>query len=124
MSRIARIEAWPANAPLEATYLMSTGTVPGISRTIVRVTTEDGLVGLGESASTTDAEVLLGELGQAFVGRETDAVRDELSPVPLSIFDDDGTAIIIHGNEDKGTTGEPKSGVSGGPRVACGVFIK
>jgi len=84
MSRIARIEAWPANAPLEATYLMSTGTVPGISRTIVRVTTEDGLVGLGESASTTDAEVLLGELGQAFVGRETDAVRDELSPVPLS----------------------------------------
>jgi len=84
MSRIARIEAWPANAALEATYLMSTGTVPGISRTIVRVTTEDGIVGLGESASTTDAEVLVGELGQAFVGRETDAVRDELSPVPLS----------------------------------------
>jgi Cu-Zn family superoxide dismutase len=50
--------------------------------------------------------------------------RVTLSDGPLSIFDTDGTAIIIHGNEDKGTTGEPKSGVSGGPRVACGVFSK
>jgi superoxide dismutase, Cu-Zn family len=50
--------------------------------------------------------------------------RVTLSAGPLSIFDDDGTAIIIHGNEDKGVTGEPKSGVSGGPRVACGVFTK
>jgi Cu-Zn family superoxide dismutase len=50
--------------------------------------------------------------------------RVTVSPGPLSIFDADGTAIIIHGNEDKGTTGEPKSGVSGGPRVACGVFTK
>ena len=50
--------------------------------------------------------------------------RVTLSAGPLSIFDDDGTAIIIHGNEDKGVTGEPKSGVSGGPRIACGVFSK
>src|SRR5262249_37914210 len=83
MSRIARIEAWPANVPLEATYLMATGTVPGISRTIVRVTTEDGVVGLGESASTDDAGELLGGLGSTFVGRETDVVRDDLSRAPL-----------------------------------------
>lgn len=50
--------------------------------------------------------------------------RVTISSGPLSIFDTDGTAIILHGNEDKGTTGEPKSGVSGGPRVACGVFTK
>jgi Cu-Zn family superoxide dismutase len=50
--------------------------------------------------------------------------RVTLSPGPLSVFDADGTAIIIHGNEDKGVTGEPKSGVSGGPRVACGVLTK
>jgi Cu-Zn family superoxide dismutase len=50
--------------------------------------------------------------------------RVTLSPGPLSVFDDDGTAIIIHANEDKGITGEPKSGVSGGPRVACGVLSK
>jgi Cu-Zn family superoxide dismutase len=50
--------------------------------------------------------------------------RVTLSAGPLSVFDPDGTAIIIHGNEDKGTTGAPKSGVSGGPRVACGVLTK
>ncbi len=48
--------------------------------------------------------------------------RVTISAGPLSILDADGTAIIIHGNEDKGITGEPKSGVSGGPRVACGAF--
>jgi Cu-Zn family superoxide dismutase len=50
--------------------------------------------------------------------------RVTLSDGPLSVFDADGTAIIVHGNEDTGTTGEPKSGVSGGPRVACGVLVK
>src|SRR5215210_8296709 len=50
--------------------------------------------------------------------------RVSLSPGPLSLFDADGTAIIVHGNPDQGTTGEPKSGVSGGPRVACGVVTK
>jgi Cu-Zn family superoxide dismutase len=50
--------------------------------------------------------------------------RVTLSAGPLSVFDSDGTAIIVHGNEDKGTTGAPKSGVSGGPRVACGVLTK
>jgi Cu/Zn superoxide dismutase len=32
--------------------------------------------------------------------------------------------VILHGNPDQGKTGEPKSGVSGGPRVACGVIAK
>lgn len=50
--------------------------------------------------------------------------RVTLADGPLSLFDADGTAIIIHGNPDKGTTGAPKSGVSGGPRVACGVVEK
>lgn len=50
--------------------------------------------------------------------------RVALSSGPLSLFDADGSAIIIHGNPDQGTTGEPKSGVSGGPRVACGVITR
>ncbi len=78
VSRIARVEAWPANAPLEAPYLMAPGEVPGVSRTVVRVTTEDGIVGLGESASPADAAVVSGELGQGLVGRETGEVRAEL----------------------------------------------
>lgn len=50
--------------------------------------------------------------------------RVTLSEGPLSLFDADGSAIIVHGNPDQGITGEPKSGVSGGPRVACGVIQK
>ena len=50
--------------------------------------------------------------------------RVTVSDGPLSVFDADGTAIIVHGNPDQGITGAPKSGVSGGPRVACGVFTK
>lgn len=42
----------------------------------------------------------------------------------LSVFDTDGTAIIIHANPDQGVTAEPKAGLSGGPRVACGVITK
>jgi superoxide dismutase, Cu-Zn family len=50
--------------------------------------------------------------------------RVRLAAGPLSLFDADGTAIIIHGNPDQEITGEPKSGVSGGPRAACGVVTK
>ena len=50
--------------------------------------------------------------------------RITLSDGPLSIFDADGTAIIIHGNPDQGMTGAAGSGLSGGPRVACGVVTK
>lgn len=50
--------------------------------------------------------------------------RVTVSEGPLSLFDADGSAIIIHGNPDQGITGAPKSGVSGGPRVACGVISK
>ena len=38
----------------------------------------------------------------------------------LSIFDANGSAIIVHQNPDLGANGVP--GASGGPRVACGVI--
>jgi glucarate dehydratase len=79
VSRIAHVEAWPANVPLAAPYLMAPGVVPGISRAVVRVTTDDGVAGLGESAWPSDAVALGGELGQALVGRDTGDVRAELS---------------------------------------------
>lgn len=50
--------------------------------------------------------------------------RVTLSDGPLSLFDADGSAIIIHGNVDQMITGAPKSGVSGGPRAACGPIAK
>jgi len=72
----------------------------------------------------------MGDLPQLMVGANgqgtLDAVtmRVTLSNGPLSLFDADGSAIIVHGNPDPGITGEPRSGVSGGPRVACGVIHK
>ena len=53
---------------------------------------------------------------------EAVTTRVTVSDSPVSLFDADGAAVIIHGNPDQGITGEPKSGVSGGPRVACGVL--
>ena len=50
--------------------------------------------------------------------------RVTLSAGPLSLFDDDGSAIIIHANPDQGVTAEAKAGLSGGPRPACGVITK
>jgi superoxide dismutase, Cu-Zn family len=65
------------------------------------------------------------EVGKDGIGTlKAVTTRVTISDGPLSLFDADGTAVIIHGNEDKGITGEPKSGVSGGPRVACGVLTK
>jgi Cu-Zn family superoxide dismutase len=48
--------------------------------------------------------------------------RITLSPGALSVFDADGSVIVLHANPDQGTTGPPGSGVSGGPRIACGVI--
>jgi Cu-Zn family superoxide dismutase len=50
--------------------------------------------------------------------------RITLRDGPLSVFDADGTAVIIHGNPDEGITAESKAGKSGGPRLACGVIEK
>ena len=96
MSRIARVEAWPANVPLVAPYLMAPGEVPGISRAVVRVTTDDGVVGLGESAWPSDAEAIRGELGERLEGRETAAVLAELSVVdrPPATHRTDGKVLV------------------------------
>ena len=55
---------------------------------------------------------------------EATTSRITLSPGPLSIMDGDGSVFIVHGNPDQGISGAAKSGVSGGPRVACGVIQK
>ena len=78
MSTIARIEAWPVNVPLHATYLMAPGSYPGMSRTVVRVTTSDGVVGLGETPSPADAALLNSEFGIGLVGENTAALRTQL----------------------------------------------
>lgn len=46
--------------------------------------------------------------------------RITLSPGPLTVFDANGSAVIVHLNPDRGLPGV--TGASGGPRVACGVI--
>lgn len=85
-------------------------------------------------SSNTDADANhpfhMGDMPNLVAGADgkasltTTTTRVTLSPGPISVFDADGTAIIVHGNPDQGKTGEPKSGLSGGPRVACGVIRK
>ncbi|MDB5098987.1 MAG: superoxide dismutase copper/zinc binding protein [Cyanobacteria bacterium RYN_339] len=72
----------------------------------------------------------LGDLPNMEVDAQGNGVLDALTTRvtltdgPLSLFDADGAAIIIHKNPDQGITGAPKSGVSGGPRLACGIILK
>lgn len=85
-------------------------------------------------ASNTDADANhpfhMGDLPNLVAGADgkatlkTSTTRVTLSAGPISLFDADGSAVIVHGNPDQGKTGEPKSGLSGGPRVACGVIEK
>lgn len=48
--------------------------------------------------------------------------RITLSPGPLTVFDEDGSVVIVHADRDRGIPGPVKSGVSGGARIACGVI--
>jgi len=56
-----------------------------MSRTVVRVTTEDGIAGLGECGSADDAAVLRGEAGRGLMGRDVEDALAELDrPRPVS----------------------------------------
>ena len=44
--------------------------------------------------------------------------------VPLTLFDADGSAFIVHGVEDKYLPEPPTKDAPGGPRIACGVIEK
>jgi glucarate dehydratase len=72
------VEAWPVNVPLDAPYLFAPGTYWGMSRTVLRVTSDDGVCGLGETPSPHDAAALAGELGERVVGRKLPELRAEL----------------------------------------------
>jgi Cu/Zn superoxide dismutase len=45
--------------------------------------------------------------------------------VTNSLFDGDGSAIVIHANEDDFTAGTPATGPgNSGSRIACGVILE
>ena len=52
----------------------------------------------------------------------TTTSRVTLSPGPLSVFDLDGSAFIIHVNPDTYCPGGEVAGCAGGARAACAVI--
>ncbi len=54
---------------------------------------------------------------------KTTTTRITLSPGPLSIFDTDGSAFIIHTNEDTYCPEGVAKGCAGGSRDACGIIL-
>ena len=55
---------------------------------------------------------------------QTLTTRITLSDGPLSIFDADGSAFIIHVDPDTYCPGGEEAGCAGGARAACGVIVK
>jgi glucarate dehydratase len=68
--RIARVKATPVNLPLEAPYVWVFGELPGFSVTIVEVTTEDGITGIGEAPSPVAAALINEQIGPRLVGHD------------------------------------------------------
>lgn len=54
---------------------------------------------------------------------KTTTSRITLSPGPLSLFDGDGSAFIIHVNEDGYCPDGAVAGCAGGARAACGIIL-
>src|SRR4029453_4756324 len=50
--------------------------------------------------------------------------RFTLSDGPLSVFDGDGSAVIVHASEDTFCPVGPVAGCAGGARAACGIIVK
>src|SRR3989344_1003647 len=64
--------------------------------------------------------ILIGEDGKGRL--EALTTRVTLSEGPLCILSGGGTALMVHGKPDPYEGGEHGSGISGGPRVACGII--
>lgn len=65
--------------------------------------------------------IVIDETGQGTL--EAITTRVTLSPGPLSILEvPEGTALMVHANPDPYAGGPSGSGISGGPRIACGVI--
>ncbi|HEY4333507.1 MAG TPA: mandelate racemase/muconate lactonizing enzyme family protein [Ilumatobacteraceae bacterium] len=68
--KIAAIRATPVNIPLEAPYLWAFGELPGFTRTIVEVETDDGIVGVGDVNGAGAAATIVELFAPVLIGRD------------------------------------------------------
>jgi len=64
--------------------------------------------------------ILIDENGKGKL--EAISTRVTLSEGPVCILSGEGTSLMIHANPDPYTSGPHGSGVSGGPRLGCGII--
>jgi superoxide dismutase, Cu-Zn family len=81
----------------------------------------------GDSNPDTNHPFHMGDLPNITVGANGTGMMDVYTTRvtmggPTGLFDADGSAIIIHANLDPGVGGPAGSGISGGPRIGCGVI--
>jgi len=57
-------------------------------------------------------------------GMRTVTSRITLSDGPLTLFDEDGSAFIIHVDPDSYCPGGEEAGCAGGARAACGIIVR
>lgn len=91
MSAIASIRATAVNVPMRAPYLFSFGRLAAFTSTIVEVTDDDGVVGLGESPHG-DQTAMVEALGSRLIGLEphrlNEAERRCVASTGFSLWDD------------------------------------
>jgi glucarate dehydratase len=81
--KITSIKATPINIPLSPGYVWSVGNAHGYSKTIVEVTTDEGIVGLGEAPSPSQAALIESELAPNLEGLDPfDIATAEQSAMP------------------------------------------
>jgi glucarate dehydratase len=91
VSAIASIRATAVNVPMRAPYLFSFGRLAAFTSTIVEVTDDDGVVGLGESPHG-DQTAMVEALGSRLIGLEphrlNEAERRCVASTGFSLWDD------------------------------------
>jgi len=81
--KITAIRATPVNIPMEIPFYWSVGLYPGTSKTIIEVTTDEGIIGLGESPSWDCAELINKSMGPCLIGHDPlDITGCEMKCVP------------------------------------------
>ncbi|MFY9212429.1 MAG: mandelate racemase/muconate lactonizing enzyme family protein, partial [Aestuariivita sp.] len=66
---IRSIRATPVNIPFRAPYRFSYGSIASLTKTVIELETEDGIVGLGECADG-DRAADVGKMAERLIGRD------------------------------------------------------
>ncbi|MGI9464274.1 MAG: mandelate racemase/muconate lactonizing enzyme family protein [Aestuariivirgaceae bacterium] len=70
MTKITSIKTTPVNVPLEAAYVWTYGLFPGFTQSIIEITTDDGITGIGEAPSASAAAAISNGFADRLIGRD------------------------------------------------------